>query len=504
MRDMTRECLALGLALAISTAVCAEPPPPQPSAAQLQEWVKQLDAEDYAVREEATRNLTAASQWSIEALAEGVTSKSPEVAWRASESLQQIAIGGDEETLNRVVAVLERLRTSGKSGLSNIAQELRSKQIKLRHDRAAGQIRSLGGKLAGGMDADLAGGFIGGGFIGGIEVMPAIAVDFGGGEIPLEVVDEIRGLEAIPAEPAEPEKPVVLKALDLALKRLGDLLPGAIEPEAPPTVVEGADDVRPEAPVAPDLPPDVPPADVAPADVAPGEEPEPPTAEAPIAEPTAEGEIAPADVVAIEVGGPVDVDLVAPVFGGGFFVEADPFPTEGGGLASSLALDQEWRGGDDGLKVLCDLPSIYHVSIVNAKMGDAALAHLAALPNLQHLDIQVTKFSAAALQKFRERRPSCRVTARGDAMLGVHADLDGSCILSGIYQGSGAAAAGLQAGDEIVSVDGHKVRDFSDLTIAVYTHAPGEKLKVEYVRDGARKTAEVTLKSRSALERARE
>jgi S1-C subfamily serine protease len=89
-------------------------------------------------------------------------------------------------------------------------------------------------------------------------------------------------------------------------------------------------------------------------------------------------------------------------------------------------------------------------------------------------------------------------------MLGIHADTSGSCVITGIYRGSGAEAAGLQAGDQVSKIDGHTISDFGDLTIAVYAHAPGEKLKVEFLRDGKTKTAEVQLKPRADLEAVRQ
>jgi hypothetical protein len=462
--------------------------------------VKQLDAEDYAVREEATRELIAAGESGIESLAEGVNSTSPEVAWRASESLQEIAIAGNEQTLNRVVDALDKLSKNGKPGLSNVAQELRAKQIKLRHDRAAAKIRSLGGRLVGGgspiaMD-------------GGMMIMPAIAVDFGGDiPVPIEAIEDLRVIEEVPAEIA-PDKPVALKALDAALARLADLLPGKVEegaPPEPPAVDEPppAIDVPPAPPVD-EPPPVLPEAPQAPADET-AEEPSPPAVEAPMAEPEAEGELpeAPAEV-AIADAIAIDAFIAGPVFGGGFFIEEGAFPDGGEGLSTALALDQSWRGGDEGLASLRDLPSIVSLSIADAKLTDAALPHIAALPNLQDLSIVNTKFSVEALLKLRKQRPNTRIFARGTAMLGLHCDTTGSCVVSSVYQGSGAAAAGLQAGDQIVKIDGHKINDFGDLTIAVYAHAPGEKLKVEFVRGSETKSADVVLKPRADLEAVRQ
>ena len=103
MRAGFRLLVAVAAWMAVASASYAQRPTPE----RIRDWLTQLDAEDYAAREEATRQLTAAGETGIDALAEGVNSASPEVAWRASESLQQIAIDGNEATLKRVVAALE-------------------------------------------------------------------------------------------------------------------------------------------------------------------------------------------------------------------------------------------------------------------------------------------------------------------------------------------------------------------------------------------------------------
>jgi S1-C subfamily serine protease len=86
-------------------------------------------------------------------------------------------------------------------------------------------------------------------------------------------------------------------------------------------------------------------------------------------------------------------------------------------------------------------------------------------------------------------------------MLGVHCDTGGACVLTSVYYGSGAFEAGLADGDKIVAVDGLAISDFSDLTIAIYPHGAGDKIKVEFERATERKTTTVTLKSRNVLEK---
>ncbi|HEX5102930.1 MAG TPA: hypothetical protein VFV87_03920, partial [Pirellulaceae bacterium] len=419
-----------------------------PSEQQLREWAAQLDAEDYDVREEATRNLTAAAEAGIDVLADVADSNSPEVAWRASEALQEIAIAGNETTLDRVVAALDRLSRTGKPGLTNIARELRAKQVRLRHDRAASKIRSFGGKLAGG------GAFASDGMV--VEVIPELDMVIGG-EVPLEIIEEVRVVEAreeverIAVAEAPPAKPVALRALDEALKRLSDLLPAGGEEELKPEEPRAEDrqtDEPPPPPPTEDISEPAPPRDLPqfPAiDAAPAEEPAPPPAEAPIAEfeevplslevaggieiVEGEADVAIADAMVVDAG------FFGGFFGGGFFVEESLDLDGNPGLSTSLLLDKDWHGGDEGLAALRDLPTLYNLSIADAKLTDAALEHIAALPNLHDLSVVNTKFSFEAFEKFRQQRPNTRIFARANAMLGIHADLSGACVLTGICAG---------------------------------------------------------------------
>lgn len=70
---------------------------------------------------------------------------------------------------------------------------------------------------------------------------------------------------------------------------------------------------------------------------------------------------------------------------------------------------------------------------------------------------------------------------------------------SGVYvtditTNSGAEAAGLRKGDIIVNVDGYDVTDFADLSSAVGSRRPGDRVNVTYLRNGITNTASVTLR----------
>jgi hypothetical protein len=408
---------AAGLLLILQ---CADAAPP--SAEQLRSWLRELDAEDFAAREEAGRSLVSAGEAAIEVLAGGVGSASPEMAWRANAALEQIALGGDERTLNKVAAALESLQRRDQASVGALVKGLRTRQAEYRRERAVNKIAALGGRLVGEGDAFLAG------------AMPVLVIPD---------IEELQDL--IVAEEHEAR-------VDEAVPDDGDKKEEVPDPAPPP-----------EAPPLPDESPFV----------------------API-----QG--------AIEVA-------IADAFVGDFVeIDGPAIDAPDGQLRTGLILDANWTGGDAGLKLLRDLDDVATVTIVDAPLTDSALAHIAALPRLRELSVQgKVEFTATRLMELRRERPGLRIFARGEGVLGVNANLDGPCVLTNVMSGSGAEAADLVPGDEIVGVDEWRIRDFSDLTIAVFTHQPGDFLSVAYRRNGELKRTEVTLKERKALEAGR-
>ena len=59
--------------------------------------------------------------------------------------------------------------------------------------------------------------------------------------------------------------------------------------------------------------------------------------------------------------------------------------------------------------------------------------------------------------------------------------------------GTPAAEAGLKAGDVITKLNGQAVEDAADLTRRIGSFKPGDKVELTYMRDGAEKTAQITL-----------
>jgi len=69
----------------------------------------------------------------------------------------------------------------------------------------------------------------------------------------------------------------------------------------------------------------------------------------------------------------------------------------------------------------------------------------------------------------------------------------GGALVQGVEDGQPAAQAGLLAGDLITKVGDQDVSNAADLTAAVRTLQPGDKVVVSFTRDGDDKTVEVTL-----------
>ncbi len=70
-------------------------------------------------------------------------------------------------------------------------------------------------------------------------------------------------------------------------------------------------------------------------------------------------------------------------------------------------------------------------------------------------------------------------------------------LITRVSPGSGADDAGLREGDVIVSIQGVKTRTMAEMQEQVGRFRPGNKLKVEYIREGKKRGASVVLKSKS-------
>jgi putative serine protease PepD len=83
------------------------------------------------------------------------------------------------------------------------------------------------------------------------------------------------------------------------------------------------------------------------------------------------------------------------------------------------------------------------------------------------------------------------------AYFGVSVEtVNGTVRVGEVRSGTPAEAAGLRAGDAILSVDGQKMTSSEALTSAIASKSPGDTISITYSRGGTTHTVEVTLSTR--------
>lgn len=452
---------------------------PAPEAAQIAAWIRSLDAEDYALREAAGRNLVAVGRAAIDPVAKAVLSDSPEAAWRANDVLEQIGIAGDEKTLELVSHALEQVSKSSKHSLAKSTSDVQRRWKLLRHERAVEQITKLGGQVRGGYD-DGTGMFGGGGFaFGGGFIGPgAIAVDFPfplveiidggvvgpiveiGGDLPAAKDAVPEDEKAVPKEDPPAEKPF-----------------GAVEIEAPaqPTPDGGffSGITRALGELLPFGRPELvlPPLEV----------------EADVVEALEGVELIAPDMIFADVG-MMEFGVVGGDFAG----------IEGGGM-HVVRLGKEWKGGALGLALLKDVMQLGVVEMHDLDVTDAHVQQITPLADLRQLSLQRCRFDREAVDKLKKHRPELAVLTFGEAVLGVSGEAQGEGFhVSFVAPNSGAQAAGIQVDDIIKSIAGEELKSFERLTHIIASRKTGDKLNVELLRQGKKQSLEVTLRAREA------
>ncbi len=127
------------------------------------------------------------------------------------------------------------------------------------------------------------------------------------------------------------------------------------------------------------------------------------------------------------------------------------------------------------------------------------------LVNLRQVQMQGCKFNLDHYREFARRNPQLDINVTGRSFMGVRAPLNNipvqfetpSCAISEVVPGSGAEAAGLQAGDEIVSINNEPIKAFQELVLLVSQHDPGKVIQVEYRRNQKLFKANVKLGDRA-------
>jgi PDZ domain-containing protein len=140
------------------------------------------------------------------------------------------------------------------------------------------------------------------------------------------------------------------------------------------------------------------------------------------------------------------------------------------------------RVGDGGLAPLVDNATLRQIGLYYTPVSDAVLAPLSKLPLLGFVKLYGTQATAAGVKKFKETS-GVAVDFRRGAFLGVGGmDLDGTCLISTIHEGSPAAKAGLMREDVIVRFGKEAVGNFSSLTELISQCNAGDEVEIDVAR----------------------
>lgn len=89
--------------------------------------------------------------------------------------------------------------------------------------------------------------------------------------------------------------------------------------------------------------------------------------------------------------------------------------------------------------------------------------------------------------------------AQSSAVSRIYGFANGGVIVSSIVPNGPAAKAGLQPQDVIVAVDGQPVKDGDTLISIISAKSPGSSVHLDYLRNGKKETAQVSIADRSKL-----
>jgi hypothetical protein len=183
---------------------------------------------------------------------------------------------------------------------------------------------------------------------------------------------------------------------------------------------------------------------------------------------------------------------------GGRYVEGEYY-WQMGTLArfGRVVIDDEWRGGDAGLRHLRRLIGLQQVDIVGTDISFEGLKQLQHCKSLQSVHLFGTNLKPEQLPELRKLMPQvAQIDYRRGALLGVGtsaADSEGPAIVWQVTPGSAADVAGIQANDIIQKFEGSPVANFKSLTQKIGEHGPGDEVTIEALRNGQPKTFKVKL-----------
>ncbi|HJN10741.1 MAG TPA: PDZ domain-containing protein [Pirellulaceae bacterium] len=118
-----------------------------PSSREIKQWVEDLGADQFFLRDAASRKLKAAGAAAVGPVGEALSGRELEVSMRAASILQQLAVSGDFDTERAARKALEKVAELRVTAAARRAQDALDKLPVLRQQRALDVLEHLGARL---------------------------------------------------------------------------------------------------------------------------------------------------------------------------------------------------------------------------------------------------------------------------------------------------------------------------------------------------------------------
>ncbi len=134
----------------------------QDKVADVARLIGQLSDNAYSQRQAAVRDLTELGLAAIPSLTATLCDSNPEARWRATKTLEDIGLNGDERTLRKVTRIMHLLGRNGMPGLSEKSFRMRDLWLESQVERISKRLVELGATVDVDQGSEM---FLGGGIV---------------------------------------------------------------------------------------------------------------------------------------------------------------------------------------------------------------------------------------------------------------------------------------------------------------------------------------------------
>lgn len=142
-----RGCVALLAVVLLAQVTIAQDKAPPPTAEQLTRWGRELDDDEFLVREEATQQLVRAGLPAVEVCRRVLQQATPESGSRAMHVLHQLALSNDLPLLDGARTALEEVTRGKSSPLKARAEEVLAQLNTQRQAITLAELEGLGARI---------------------------------------------------------------------------------------------------------------------------------------------------------------------------------------------------------------------------------------------------------------------------------------------------------------------------------------------------------------------